>query len=40
MGLRSMSERIRALGGQVTARRDGTWFLLEATIPLAKEEPV
>ena len=39
VGLRSMSERIRALGGRVTARRNGTWFLLEATIPLAKEEP-
>ncbi|MFJ2028516.1 sensor histidine kinase [Streptosporangium sp. NPDC087985] len=33
-GLRAMSERIRALGGQIATRRDGDWFLLEATIPL------
>ncbi|MDT0301772.1 sensor histidine kinase [Streptomonospora wellingtoniae] len=38
-GLSSMSERIRALGGSLTAHRDGTWFLLEAAIPLPKEEP-
>ncbi|GLW11472.1 hypothetical protein Misp01_66000 [Microtetraspora sp. NBRC 13810] len=33
-GLRAMSERIRALGGHITTRRDGDWFLLQATIPL------
>ncbi|MEU6716161.1 histidine kinase [Nonomuraea sp. NPDC046802] len=38
MGLRSMSERIRALGGSLTTRRDGDWFLLDATIPLPKED--
>ncbi|MFC4565772.1 sensor histidine kinase [Nocardiopsis mangrovi] len=39
VGLRSMSERIRALGGHLTTRRDGDWFLLDAAIPLAKKEP-
>ncbi|MEU5852838.1 ATP-binding response regulator [Saccharopolyspora shandongensis] len=29
-GLRAMSERIRALGGHVTTRRDGDWFLRDA----------
>jgi two-component system sensor histidine kinase DesK len=38
-GLRSMTERIRALGGRVTAHRDGDWFLLEATVPLRKDAP-
>ncbi len=33
-GLRAMSERIRAIGGHIATRRDGDWFLLEATIPL------
>jgi two-component system sensor histidine kinase DesK len=33
-GLRTMSERIRALGGRIATSRDGDWFLLEATIPL------
>ncbi|GAA0981297.1 histidine kinase [Nocardiopsis tropica] len=37
-GLRAMSERIGALGGEVTARRDGDWFLLDAMIPLPEEE--
>ncbi|GAA4934854.1 histidine kinase [Streptomonospora halophila] len=39
-GLHSMSERLGALGGRLTARRDGTWFLLEAAIPLPKEDLV
>ncbi|MFC3998396.1 sensor histidine kinase [Nocardiopsis sediminis] len=38
-GLRSMSERIGALGGRLAVRRDGTWFLLDATIPFPKEAP-
>ncbi|MFL1379749.1 sensor histidine kinase [Nocardiopsis protaetiae] len=38
-GLRAMSERIGALGGRVTARRDGDRFLLDATIPLPEEDP-
>jgi len=38
-GMRSMSSRIRALGGHVSARRDGSWFLLEATVPLQQEAP-
>ncbi|MFD3686321.1 sensor histidine kinase [Nocardiopsis sp. NPDC058631] len=37
-GLRSMSERIGALGGRLSTRRDGDWFLLDATIPLMEEE--
>ncbi|WAE71727.1 histidine kinase [Streptomonospora nanhaiensis] len=36
-GLRAMSERIGALGGEVIARRDGDWFLLDAMIPLPEE---
>ncbi|GLU47612.1 sensor histidine kinase [Nocardiopsis ansamitocini] len=39
MGLRSMSERIRALGGRLTTRRDGTWFLLDATVPSPEGDP-
>ncbi|WP_106245339.1 sensor histidine kinase [Allonocardiopsis opalescens] len=35
-GLRAMSERIGALGGRITTRRDGDWFMLDATIPLPK----
>lgn len=38
-GLHSMSERIGALGGSVTARRDGDRFLLDAVIPLPEEDP-
>ncbi|GAB3451092.1 histidine kinase [Streptomonospora sediminis] len=38
-GLRAMSERVRALGGHVTTRRDGDWFLLDATVPLQEEGP-
>ncbi|WP_106582137.1 sensor histidine kinase [Murinocardiopsis flavida] len=38
-GLRSMAERIHALGGRLSTRRDGTWFLLDATIPLPKDDP-
>jgi two-component system sensor histidine kinase DesK len=38
-GLRAMSERVHALGGQVTTRRDGDWFLLDATVPLQEEGP-
>lgn len=38
-GLRSMSERIRALGGHVSTRRDGDWFLLDATTPVPKGDP-
>ncbi|MBB4942860.1 two-component system sensor histidine kinase DesK [Streptosporangium album] len=37
-GLRAMSERIRALGGHIATRRDGDWFLLEATIPLPEKD--
>ncbi|MGR6919552.1 sensor histidine kinase [[Actinomadura] parvosata] len=33
-GLRAMSERIRELGGHIATRRDGDWFLLDATVPL------
>ncbi|WP_435111587.1 sensor histidine kinase [Nocardiopsis synnemataformans] len=36
-GLRAMSERLHALGGRVTARRDGDWFLLDAALPLPKD---
>jgi two-component system sensor histidine kinase DesK len=36
-GLRAMSERLHALGGHVTARRDGDWFLLDAVLPLPKD---
>ncbi len=36
-GLRAMSERLHALGGHVTARRDGDWFLLDAALPLPKD---
>ncbi|WP_329430547.1 histidine kinase [Streptosporangium sp. NBC_01495] len=39
-GLRAMSERIRALGGHVTTRRDGDRFLLKATIPLPEKGSV
>lgn len=38
-GLRAMSERIGALGGRLTTRRDGDWFLLEAALPLPKGDP-
>ncbi len=38
-GLRAMSERLHALGGRVTARRDGDWFLLDAALPLPKDAP-
>jgi two-component system sensor histidine kinase DesK len=38
-GLRAMSERLHALGGHVTARRDGDWFLLDAVLPLPKDAP-
>ncbi|MFE6449082.1 MULTISPECIES: sensor histidine kinase [Nocardiopsis] len=38
-GLRAMSERLHALGGHVTARRDGDWFLLDAVLPLPKDVP-
>ena len=38
-GLDSLSERVGALGGRVTAHRDGTWFLLDAAVPVTEEEP-
>ncbi|WP_150251237.1 sensor histidine kinase [Nocardiopsis deserti] len=38
-GLHAMSERLHALGGRVTARRDGDWFLLDAALPLPKDAP-
>ncbi|MCP3012141.1 histidine kinase [Nocardiopsis dassonvillei] len=38
-GLRALSERLHALGGHVTARRDGDWFLLDAVLPLPKDAP-
>lgn len=38
-GLDSLSKRISALGGHVTARRDGSWFLLDAAVPAHQEEP-
>ncbi|MBR8742635.1 sensor histidine kinase [Nocardiopsis sp. MG754419] len=38
-GLRSMTERVEALGGHLTTRRDGDWFLLDAMIPLPKGDP-
>jgi two-component system, NarL family, sensor histidine kinase DesK len=38
-GLDSLSKRISALGGHVTARRDGSWFLLDAAVPAQQEEP-
>ncbi|WP_066368324.1 sensor histidine kinase [Herbidospora mongoliensis] len=37
-GLRAMSERIQALGGHITTRRDGDRFLLEAALPLPAGE--
>jgi two-component system, NarL family, sensor histidine kinase DesK len=37
-GLRAMSERIRALGGRIATRRDGDWFLLDATVPLPERD--
>ena len=38
-GLRAMSERIRALGGDLDTRREGDWFLLDASIPLPERDP-
>jgi two-component system sensor histidine kinase DesK len=38
-GLDSLSKRISALGGHVTARRDGSWFLLDAAVPARQKEP-
>ncbi|GAA1072027.1 hypothetical protein GCM10009642_01880 [Nocardiopsis metallicus] len=37
--LRAMSERVHSLGGRVTTRRDGAWFLLDAMVPLKEEDP-
>ncbi|MBB5492340.1 signal transduction histidine kinase [Nocardiopsis metallicus] len=34
-----MSERVHSLGGRVTTRRDGAWFLLDAMVPLKEEDP-
>ncbi|WP_423462077.1 sensor histidine kinase [Promicromonospora sp. MS192] len=34
-GLRAMADRLRSVGGRVTTRRDGDWFLLDAQIPLS-----
>jgi two-component system sensor histidine kinase DesK len=33
-----MSERIRELGGHIATRRDGDWFLLDATVPLPERD--
>jgi two-component system, NarL family, sensor histidine kinase DesK len=38
-GLNSLSKRINGLGGRVTARRDGSWFLLDAAVPARQKEP-
>jgi two-component system sensor histidine kinase DesK len=38
-GLNSLAKRISALGGHVTGRRDGSWFLLDAAVPARQEEP-
>ncbi len=38
-GLRTMSERIGALGGRVTTHRDGDWFLLDAALPIPRGNP-
>jgi two-component system sensor histidine kinase DesK len=40
MGLDSLSKRVSALGGHVTARRDGSRFLLDAAVPASQEELV
>jgi two-component system sensor histidine kinase DesK len=37
-GLDSLSKRISALGGHVTARREGGWFLLAAAVPARQKE--
>ncbi|KAB1660323.1 two-component sensor histidine kinase [Pseudoclavibacter chungangensis] len=36
-GIDAMSERLRAMGGALEVRRDGDWFLLEATAPTHTE---
>ncbi|MEU8379203.1 histidine kinase [Streptosporangium sp. NPDC048865] len=37
-GLHAMSERIRALGGHLTTRRDADRFRLQATVPLPRKD--
>lgn len=38
-GLDSMAERVGALGGRFTARRDGPRFVIEAAVPSRRGEP-
>ncbi|MDO5500203.1 MAG: histidine kinase, partial [Propionibacteriaceae bacterium] len=38
-GLRSMTERLHAVGGTLESENDGDWFLLTATIPVPQEAP-
>lgn len=38
-GIEAMAERLRAMGGALEVRRDGDWFMLEATAPTRTEVP-
>jgi two-component system sensor histidine kinase DesK len=40
LGLRSMVERLRPLGGRLHVRRDGDWFTLSAALPVPDQAPV